>query len=300
MLSLKALVKTYLDKYGRMDLKPVNGGEPSTNNQLLYTGELAILMFEYNKHFKFADDKNVFSQADFDGLLHGIMASKVPNYHGLFARHPDPYRLGLPLRGRPTSFDEILGAAFVAGLAAPQVAEAIVRHGERFDWQYCDVPSFEQGGSKSQFILHPVKTATELVKYIKEARSYEKDGFRKASQKYTWFYPLSFSHNASNRIIYKAAAGGSLGSGDQVGAVLAAAVAALKSDNISTKVLWYFRFKFLEMTGRETTLTKLAKRFYKHKETKRYGKDFEKELFKLYYKDANHPFHKMIEYARLR
>jgi hypothetical protein len=100
--------------------------------------------------------------------------------------------------------------------------------------------------------------------------------------------------------VYHAAAGGSLRSGDQVGAVLAAVVAALKSDNISTKVLWYFRFKFLEMTGRETTLTKLAKRFYKYKETKRYGKDFEKELFKLYYKDTNHPFHKMIEYARLR
>jgi hypothetical protein len=299
-MALKKLIKTYLDRYGRMDLKPVNGGEPSTNNQLLYTGELAILMFAYNKHFKFADDKDVFTQFDFEGLMSGILDSKVPNYHGLFARHPDPYRLGLPLRGRPTSFDEILGVAFVAGLSAPQVAEAIVRHGEKFDWQYCDVPGFEQGGSTSKFILHPIKTATELYKYLKEAFTYEKDGLRKASQKYTWFYPLFFSHSGSSRLVYHAASGSDLGLGDQLSLLLSVAVASIKSDNISTKVLWYFRLKFLEVTGRETRITELAKRLFKSKESKRYGADFEKELFKLYYKDANHPFHQMIDYARLR
>jgi hypothetical protein len=299
-MALKKLIKTYLDKYGRMDLKPVNGGEPSTNNQLLYTGELAILMFAYNKHFKFADEKDVFTQSDFDGLMEGILVSKVPNYPGLFARHPDPYRLGLPLKGRPTSFDEILGAAFVAGLSAPQVAEAIVRHGERFDWQYCDVPSFEQGGEISRLFLNPVRTFAELKDYIKAANTYEKDGFRKAAQNFDWFYPLFFSHSSSSRLIYKAAAGIDYGFWLGLSVLPSIIVASIKSDNISTKVLWYFRLKFLETIGRESFGTRLAKRIYKWSETKRYGKDFEKELFKLYYKDVNHPFHQMIDYARLK
>jgi hypothetical protein len=299
-MSLKKLIKTYSDKYGRMDLKPVNGGEPSTNNQLLYTGELAILMFAYNKHFRFANDKNIFIQSDFDGLMEGILVSKVPGYPGLFSRHPDPYRLNLPLKGRPTSFDEILGAAFVSGLSAPQVAEAIVNHGEKYDWQYCDVPSFEKGGSISQLFLSPVRTAKELYSYLKEAFSYEKDGLRKASQKYTWFYPLFFSHSSSSRLVYRSAAGINSGFWDKLSFLPSVLVASMKSDNVSTKVLWYFRLKFLETIGRETFGSKLAKRFYKWSETRRYGQDFEKELFKLYYTDTNHPFHEMINYARLR
>lgn len=299
-MSLKSLIKSYLDKYGRMDLKAVNGGEPSTNNQLLYSGELAILMYEYNKYFKHDEDMDLFTQDDFDNLMNGIKSSVVPGFPGLLSRHPDPYRIRLPLNGRPVSFDEILGASFVAGFSDPHFAELIVRHGEKYNWQYCDVPFYEKGGKLSKLFYNPIKTSVELYKYLKSAMSYEKDGLRKASQSFTWFYPLFFTHGASERHIYLAAAGAESSVWNQLSFLAAVFVASHKSDNVSSKALWIFRFKFLEAIGRETWITKKAKNFFMNMEVRRYGPEFERAIFKLYYTDSNHPFHWMVKYARLK
>lgn len=276
-------IKEYLDKFGRMDLTPVNGGEPSTNNNLLYSGELAILMKLVN------DKKPQFSASGFIALKEAVLKSRVAP--GLYSRHPEPYRLNLPKQGRPTSFDEITGASFVFGLTNTKLAEEIVQHGELNYWQYCDVPKFEKGKPLSSMFSKGL--FKDLVSYYKEAKSYEKDGFRKASQNYPRFYPLFFQHSHSSRIIYRTAVGYSPTFANSFFSALALLVASLKKDNVSTRVLWFFRLKHLEIHNQKPLLVKLAEKLYNRSNKKMFGNI--KELFRLYYKDANHPFHKLIE-----
>jgi hypothetical protein len=276
------MFEKFKDIFGRIDLAPVNGGVYSTNNQLLYTGECAILM-------KLINDKNLrFSSANFIVLKDAILTSKIAP--GLYSRHPEPYRRSLPKAGRPVSFDEITGASFVFGLTDTKLAKDIIDHGKANYWQYCDVPGFEKGKPlRSMFSKGFFK---DLSNYIKDALNYDSDGFRKASQSYTRFYPLFFRHSSSSRVVYRASVGDSCTISESIGASLALLVASLKSDNISTRVLWWFRLKHLEIHKKTPILLKLVKPIYFFSNKKKFGTF--KRLFELYYKNPDHPFHSMI------
>jgi hypothetical protein len=140
----------------------------------------------------------------------------------------------------------------------------------------------------------------DLKAYYKEAKSYEgktkfsalEAGLRKSVRNHPRFYPLFFKHNSTCYVLYLAGANRHGNFLEYVSLLLSVLVASFKSDNLSTKVLWWFRFRFLELTGKQTFLTKLAKQYYNYTNKNRLGEDWEKELFKQYYPEG-HPFHEL-------
>jgi len=293
-MDLETTIEYYKDNLGRMDLKPVNGKEASTNNQLLYTGELAILQKLIGN----------FQSSDFDSLRKAISSSQVSNYPGLYSRHPSPYRFkqkdGKP-DFVPVSFDEITGAVFTNWCAGDLKAnEHIVEHSELTNNRFCDVPGYELMDSYSS--VFKAGFWKDLKAYFTEARSYEKleTGLRKAVRNHPRFYPIFFKHSVTNVVVYLSGVGRKCSFLQSVAFFLAALVASFKKDNVSTKVLWWFRFRFLELTGTETVLTKLAKQFYNYSNENRLGEQWERVLFYEYFTDINHPFHRMLNDVQAR
>jgi hypothetical protein len=292
-MDLETTIEYYKDNLGRMDLKPVNGGEASTNNQLLYTGELAILQRLIGN----------FQSSDFDSLRKAISSCQVDNYPGLYSRHPVPYRFkqkdGKP-NFVPVSFDEITGACFTNWCAGDLKSnEHIVEHAQMTNNRFCDVPGYELIDSSAS--VFKAGFWKDLKAYFTEARSYEKleTGLRKAVRNHPRFYPIFFKHSVTNFVIYLSGIGRKCSFIQSVAFFLAAFLASVKKDNTSTKVLWWFRFRFLELTETETFLTKLAKQFYNYTNNNRLGESWEVELFKAYYPE-NHPFHRILKDVQSR
>jgi hypothetical protein len=288
-MDIEASIEYYKDNLGRMDLKPVNKGEASTNNQLLYTGELAILM-------KLAGG---YTPADFNALAQAVRTCQLADYPGLYTRHPAPYRFktkdGLP-NFVPVSFDEILGACFTNWCAGNiRENEDILQHTQLTDNRFCDIPGYELMDSYES-VFKPGLFA-ELKRYYQKAKTYEKleTGFRKEVRNFSRFFPIFFKHSSTNVFCYTASANRDAGFLSSVLLFASAILASVKKDNLSTKVLWWFRFRFLELTGKETFLTKLAKQYYNYTNKNRLGEFWENELFAEYYEDRNHPFHELVK-----
>jgi hypothetical protein len=282
-------IENYKDNLGRMDLKPVNGGEASTNNQLLYTGELAILM-------KLAGG---YSQADFFRLLEAVYECSLEDFPGLYTRHPEPYRQRKTADGKPdfvpVSFDEILGACFTNWCAGDiQDNENILTHAELTNNRFCDIPNYEL--MNSYLGMFSKGFWKDLKAYYDEAKTYEtlEAGARKAVRNHPRFYPMFFNHSSACSVLYAAGAGRNSSFLSCLVLFVSAILASVKKDNLSTKVLWWFRFRFLELTGKENVLTKLAKQFYNYTNKNRLGDDWEKQLFAAYYPEG-HPFHELRE-----
>jgi hypothetical protein len=287
-MDIKTTIEFYKDNLGRMDLKPVNGKEASTNNQLLYTGELAILM-------KLSGE---FNTLDFKRLHDSIQSCKIASVPGLYTRHAEPYRFktanGMP-SFVPVSFDEILGACFVNYcFGAINDNKKILQHAELTDNRFCDIPSYELMDSHENVFKRGLLKG--LKEYYEKAKTYTtlETGLRKEVRNTPRLYSIFFKHSRATRFFYAAGAGVGSSFMDSVLVFLAAFVASVKKDNLSTKVLWWFRFRFLELTGKETVLTKFAKQFYNFTNHNRLGEFWENDLFAEYYKDKNHPFHELV------
>jgi hypothetical protein len=298
-MDIETSIEYYKDNLGRMDLKPVNGKEASTNNQLLYTGELAILMELVNKNEECVHLE--FNNKDFASLHQSIQTCKVPNVPGLYTRHPEPYRFktlnGMP-NFVPVSFDEILGACFINFCAGEIKAnERIVQHAQLTHNRFCDIPGYELMDSYST--VFKAGLLADLKAYYQKAKTYAtlETGLRKEVRNTPRLYPLFFSHSLSDLFIYNAGCGRDNSFLGSVSVFLAVFVASLKKDNLSTKVLWWYRFRFLELTGKETVLTKFAKQFYNYTNKNRLGDSWQTQLFSSYYEDKNHPFHELLKYV---
>ena len=293
-MDIETSIEYYKDNLGRMDLKPVNKGEASTNNQILYTGELAILM-------RLAGG---FQESDFKALHNSIQSCKITNVPGLYTRHPAPYRFktlnGMP-NFVPVSFDEILGACFVNWCADEIKAnERIVQHAELTNNRFCDIPGYELMDSYETIFKQGL--FKDLRTYYEKAKTYPtlETGLRKEVRNTPRLYPLFFNHGNSTRFFYNAGSGRDNSFYAGITIFLAVLVASLKKDNLSTKVLWWFRFRFLELTKKETVLTKLAKQFYNYTNNNRLGEFWENDLFSEYYEDNNHPFHELLNHVQDR
>ena len=293
-MDIETSIEYYKDNLGRMDLKPVNKGEASTNNQILYTGELAILM-------RLAGG---FQESDFKALHDSIQTCKIGNVPGLYTRHPEPYRFktlnGLP-NFVPVSFDEILGACFVNYCAGEiKDNQRIVQHAELTDNRFCDIPQYELMDSYETVFKRGL--FKDLRTYYEKAKTYPKleTGLRKEVRNTPRLYPLFFNHNSATRFFYNAGSDRDNSFYAGIAILLAVLVASLKKDNLSTKVLWWFRFRFLELTKKETVLTKLAKQYYNYTNNNRLGEFWENELFSEYYEDNNHPFHELLNHVQDR
>jgi hypothetical protein len=134
----------------------------------------------------------------------------------------------------------------------------------------------------------------DLKAYYDEARTYEtlEAGLRKSVRNNPRFYPMFFNHGSTCKLLYAAGANRDSSFLSCLVLFVSVILASVKKDNLSTKILWWFRFRFLELTGKENVLTKFAKQFYNYTNKNRLGDDWEKQLFAAYYPEG-HPFHEL-------
>lgn len=278
--NLKAQIGVYTDCLGRTTLEPANREEClkqnyDTNNALLYTGELVILLQE-NEGIP-ADIKNK--------VLEFLPRHFVKP--GLLSRHPEPYRFTRSMK--PISFDEFTGVGFMAAVI-PELRtylDQVVEYGEDNYWQYWDVPGHEKGRSWYD-LLYP-KSLIQWIPYLQE------DSLRKSTIRYPELYPVFATHHFHQRAFYKMMSKSYKPNWFEELYFVAASVLSEDKDNYSSLAMWLFRYKALEHREYKSSIVNWAKERWRKKMTSRYGQKYNEVIFNLYYENDNHPFHAMAK-----
>ena len=199
---------------------------------------------------------NLFSNIDWLKWISGIANNEV--YPGLFARHPRPYT------AHEVSWDEQNGICYASvALEYPAFAESMVKYGKDHDWIYVD----SLPGTR---LFWPLKNIFKYISYRRQPRDsffYKVCGDIKPN----WFETLWFAGSAFLSVF-----GG--------------------ADKTSGKIMTFFCMKALELKGYNNWLVKCAYKFVRNYLTKLYGTEYYlSELFKIYFKDTNHPFHTLAK-----
>lgn len=273
-------INLYTDCLGRTTLLPANISECEnenydTNNALLFTGELVILLKEL---------KGISPE------IKNRVLTFIPKHFvkpGLLSRHPEPYRFREDMK--PISFDEFTGVAFMAAVI-PELRkdmDDVVKYGIENNWQYWDMPGYEKG--KSWFeLLHPLALA-QLVPYLQE------ESLRKSTVNYPRLYPIFATHHFHQRAFYKMMSNSYKPNWFETVYFAAASYLAETTENSSSLAMWLFRYKALDHKPMDNSLIRYAQARWRAKMLSRFGEKYEQIIFQRYYEDKNHPFHKIAE-----
>lgn len=127
---IKEIMPKWLDPWGRMCLKPAKEslhtpGAWDSENQLLWTGELALLI-----------DKHGPTDTSIMGML-GAGINSCQIMKGLYSRHP--WKPGEERTFRDVSHDEYKGLIYYsAATGNKRIAEQICDYGRSCDWAFID------------------------------------------------------------------------------------------------------------------------------------------------------------------
>jgi hypothetical protein len=280
LFNLDNQIKTYTDCLGRTTLEPANIPECKkenydTNNALLFTGELVILMKEL---------KGVPSD------IKKQITTFLPKHFikpGLLSRHPEPYRFRKDMK--PISFDEFTGVAFMASVI-PELrpyVDDIVKYGLENNWQYWDMPGYEKG--KSWFELLYPTALLQWIPYLQE------ENLRRGTVRYNKLYPLFATHHFHQRAFYKMMSLSYKPNWIEEAYFVGASLLAEYTDSSSSFAMWLFRYKALEHRNYQSPMIKWASSHWREKMREKFGEQYDKVIFQMYYESKDHPFHHMAE-----
>lgn len=256
-------------------------GNYDNNNALLYSGEMVVLLKEFYGNIPDHHKNKILK------FLPSHFIKK-----GLLSRHPEPYRFSEKMR--PISFDELTGVSMMASVI-PEIGEYvddIVAYGLQHNWQYWDVPNYEDG--KTWFSLLGLTPMLKFKSYLNE------ESLRKSTIKYPELYPIFSTHHIHQRAFYKMMSKSYKPNLFEVFYFSLASFLSESKENSSSLVMWLFRWKALSHKPYEHKLIQMAERSWKNAMVKRFGNDYEAEIFNLYFDNKDHPFHLIIKEKSLK
>jgi hypothetical protein len=287
MPSMFDLLLQYTDIIGRCTVYPTNRaaelqGNFDSNNALLYSGELALLLHR--------SDLYSFSYQTQHNLAWAMCTIKFGN-EALITRHPEPYRLKPNMR--PLSFDELRGT-FMAATVNPQLmplAKALIRYGENNNWVFTDQPNQEyQGKSLLSLLKTPQETFSQLKAYRARAKEIGLDngGMRKAAQEFKYLNPMFFWTKPSDRAFYKLCAGQSATMWEKSFFLLSEMIGVFSKD-AGSRLMGGFMHMALNNVKHHSMLVKAARLVYHWGSRYHYGKNYMYELADEYFAAPHHP-----------
>ena len=275
----------YSDKIGRITLYH-NGDYPKhrSENQFLWSGEFNIMLLLHSKQtneFKARFEKSL--------MACGVKDTLNRRVNGLYSRHPDPYRF----EGHGVSWDEYNGIMFSCA-TFPHfrfIANSIVNYGHQYNWAYIDEKPYtdplEEAYEKPWGTLRELfsiligknaqredpDTSNQVINYLSRIRQPRDRGFYKIVSK-----------NEKPRWI------------EVFHIMIASLLTSKKSrEHTSGKKMAWFRFQTLRVLGYRSRMINYAWKKFNKRMIKMYGDDYMAEIYKIYYKDTNHPFHTLIK-----
>lgn len=288
--ALQYLLTTYTDILGRVSLKPSNKDKESTgdfdsNNALLYTGELSLLLKKAGLYtFNYQVQHN---------LAYSSCTVRFGN-EAVLTRHPEPYRFNPNMR--PLSFDELRGL-FMAATVNPQlkpIALALIRYGENNNWVFTDQPNEEyKGKSLLSLLKTPKETVSQWKAYRARAKGIGLDngGMRKAAQEFKYLNPMFFWSQPSNRMFYKMCANRDTTLLERSWFLLAEILGAFEKDDgqNSSRLMGGFMHLALNNVEHKSLLVKAARLVYHTSCRYHFGRDYMYDMCSKYYKEEHHP-----------
>lgn len=181
----------------------------------------------------------------------------------LFARQPDPFR-NTP-QFNPLSWDEHNGILYTLAFtelnwgSSYSLAKKLVEYGDNYNWAFIEEKPFTNPFS-------------DLKKYGSRIRQPRDRAFFRivAGDKPKWYELLHL-------------------------AIASVITAYTDYEETSGKKMAWFRFKTIEHMKFKSKLLKLAKFLFDRRLKKLYNKEcYMEEVYRIYYKDPNHPFHELI------
>jgi hypothetical protein len=284
-IALYDLITSYMDSYGGVTLTNKNLSNPldgirDNENSHLFTGQAALLI-----HLNNLTESIYFAKFADNVSWHLTLNQVVP---GLFTRFPDPYRFSDGHHG--ISFDEMAGIAFQALIINRRdILDDIVTYGKNHNWAFIDEepgadPIKMAGGDLKSAIKKIIKVFKsgdaklarkehDVVDYLSRVRQPRERAFYKLLS--TKFKPSYFE--LLN--MYFGLIGSSFG----------------EANDTSTKIIGFYKIISLDMIGHKSLLYKLTKFIFKRRMHKLYGDCTLNALTMIYFKDVNHPFHRLTE-----
>lgn len=289
--ALQHLLTTYADIIGRVSLKPSNKSKESigdfdSNNALLYTGELALLLklsglytFNYQVQHNLAFTK---------------CAIQFRGGYAVLTRHPEPYRYDPDMR--PLSFDELRGFFMAATInrQLKPLADSLIAYGEKNSWVFTDQPHEQFMGKP---LLSLLKTPKETLSQWKAYRARAKEigldngGMRKAAQEFKYLNPMFFWTQPSNRMFYKMCAGHKTTLLERMWFLLSEVAGAFDKDDgqNSSRLMGGFMHLALNNVDHKSLLVKAARLVYHTSGRYHFGRDYMYAMCSKYFKEPHHP-----------
>lgn len=241
-------------------------------NPHLFTGEMNILLYKL-----------------------GVSDPRIKKAMNEFLDHTEVVP-GLHRRRHETdistvSHDEYSGIMFftVGNDKALKYVKNIVEYGKRNVWQYHDRRPNVNGISYA--LAHPIRT----FKYFKRLLS----GDESAREEYPELDALSYARQPRDIAFYKIVSPDHKPNMFELAylAVSTVLTAFRKADykNGGTKLIAWYRMQTIDYYKKNTGLLKLAHKFLVYKMEKQYGMNYLKTIHHLYFKDREHPIHKLVE-----
>ena len=191
-------------------------------------------------------------------IWRAVRARQIENYPGLFNRYADG------THDRSTSWDEYNGLMFIAMSFNPitPLAAEIVEYGSKHNWAYIN----ESPGTA------PSLWRPSTWKYLGRIRQ----------PRDTCFYKICANVKPSWAEITWLAQSMKLDSCDTV-------------EETSGNIMAWFRYKAIMLAGFEHETIENAQKFWDIRIAKQYGDKPLIEMFKIYFKNAEHPLHELAQ-----
>ncbi len=232
-------MNSYFDDLGRVHTKPIKPEDNfPTNNAWIYTA--------INETLRTMNDKA------YGKHINAINQCNVWGFHGLYSRHPEPYRFKEGMV--PVSHDEIIGIAMLDIYSAVRI---VIQSP-----YFCDIPSYEKP-NKLPFYRKIKPWASFLYRIV-----VKKETSRKITKQYPELFNTFFTHRRQYRYIYQSLSGFERTLGN---AVAWASARILDSLTSSVSLLHYMAMIRMEQRGNKSFLFKLVAKMMKRSIMRKYG-----------------------------
>ena len=228
-----------------------------------------------NRHFD-SENQNLFSgQAlmflhlnklmtwrDIDNYRRGLDACKI--MPGLYSRYPkyytNPDRHGI-------SHDEMTGISVgCIAINESNIPKEMVCYGEKHNWIFIDENPDAQ-------LFSPL---SNFKKYISRVRQ------------------------PKDRALYRLASGQKISLFAKLNVLVGSYLATRKTaDHTSGRIMWFHKFKALEILGNDSKILKFARNLFNKKNTEVFDNEgWIEDCYKIYF-EVGHPFHELVKGLRL-
>lgn len=232
-------MSSYFDDLGRVHTKPIKPEDNfPTNNAWIYTAIYETIRSmndkAYGKH------------------ISAINQCNVSGFHGLYSRHPEPYRFKEGMV--PVSHDEIIGLAMLDKTTAVRI---VIQSP-----YFCDIPSYERE-NKLPFYSKIKPWASFLYRVV-----VKKEKERKITKQYPELFNTFFTHRMQYLYIYQSLSNLGVTKGNTAAWASARILDSLTN---SVSLLHYMAMIRMEQKGNKSFVFKLVSKLMKRSIIRKYG-----------------------------